>query len=165
MDWHFRQNKRQKDTTKLALSREWYLPKDEWICDEISLDEMDYEASTDRKGMVIEQEKEELGVIAEREGIQCAVCLEILDKFYDETTEEWMLKNTIKDEKSGLFYHSNCLSLLSNSNPNKRGDLEQQGEDLEQQQEQREESLKPFMESFTFHFGISIVLQIRHRNL
>jgi pre-mRNA cleavage complex 2 protein Pcf11 len=33
MDWHFRANRRAKDTTKRMVSREWYLDVGEWIAE------------------------------------------------------------------------------------------------------------------------------------
>jgi pre-mRNA cleavage complex 2 protein Pcf11 len=31
LDWHFLQNRKEKEKTKKAMARNWYLPKEEWI--------------------------------------------------------------------------------------------------------------------------------------
>ena len=33
LDWHFLQNKREKEKTKKAMSRGWYLSQEDWISD------------------------------------------------------------------------------------------------------------------------------------
>ena len=34
LDWHFRQKKKQKEKTKWAVSRDWYLLGEEWIAEQ-----------------------------------------------------------------------------------------------------------------------------------
>lgn len=47
------------------------------------------------------EEPVEINIPAETsESVKCQVCLEIIDKFYDESTDEWMLRNAMKEKDS-----------------------------------------------------------------
>jgi hypothetical protein len=51
------------------------------------------------------EEPVEINIPAETsESVKCQVCLESIDKFYDETTDEWMLRNAIKEKELVLIF-------------------------------------------------------------
>lgn len=47
LDWHFRQNRRQKDKLKKTMSRDWYLTVDDWVA------EQPIEYTTENQGLII----------------------------------------------------------------------------------------------------------------
>lgn len=99
LDWHFRSNRRAKDSSKRALSRGWYHTVSGWMTENdpaeaIVPDDLSTQDST-----------MEVHIPAEGEEIaKCGTCLEPLFKFYDEKQEEWMLKNAIKENDQVYLY-------------------------------------------------------------
>jgi pre-mRNA cleavage complex 2 protein Pcf11 len=116
MDWHFRANRRAKDTTKRMVSREWYLDVDQWLAENEESEQAGkfcpvemslatnliswlYIIVPDVDIEVKPQELEEVNIPAETsESVKCEVCLEVIDKFFDENTDEWMLRNAVKEK-------------------------------------------------------------------
>ncbi|XP_014668946.1 PREDICTED: uncharacterized protein LOC106810179 [Priapulus caudatus] len=117
LDWHFRQNRKDKDLLKRATSRKWYYDLEDWIqYEEIE----DLEA---RRSHFFEQQMEEAAaqrhayrsqttepiscITASPSGNNhCEICREEFEQFWDEDEEEWKLKNAIRVD--GKAYHPGC---------------------------------------------------------
>ncbi|KAK2584744.1 hypothetical protein KPH14_007075 [Odynerus spinipes] len=119
LDWHFRQNRRERDSARKAHSRPWYYDVSDWIQFE------EIEDLEDRAQSWFETEKQ----TAETEGIatedtpqetqqpsvptgsdedsRCQVCHDAFEQFYNEEKEEWHLRPAISYE--GKNFHPLCL--------------------------------------------------------
>ncbi|KAI8928238.1 hypothetical protein BC831DRAFT_412011 [Entophlyctis helioformis] len=111
LDWHFRQNRRIKDTKK-TISRNWYVSESEWI------EERDA-AITDKQATAFFGEAEQAEKKPEDNAVpvsnipaqgakssKCAICCEPFDKYYDEDMDEWMLRGAVCHDDE--FYHQAC---------------------------------------------------------
>ncbi|KAK0076830.1 hypothetical protein PV325_004802, partial [Microctonus aethiopoides] len=120
LDWHFRQNRREKDSARKAHSRPWYYDVSEWIQFE------EIEDLEDRAQSWFEMEKQ----MAETEGgssvgspgetiqpsvptgnddkaAHCHVCHDAFEQFYNEEKEEWHLRPAVSFEDKN--FHPVCL--------------------------------------------------------
>ncbi|XP_025986831.1 uncharacterized protein LOC105195218 isoform X2 [Solenopsis invicta] len=119
LDWHFRQNRRERDSARKAHSRPWYYDVSDWIQFE------EIEDLEDRAQSWFETEKQ----TAETEGMatddspqetlqpsvptgsdedsRCQVCHDAFEQFYNEEKEEWHLRPAVNYE--GKNYHPLCL--------------------------------------------------------
>ncbi|KMQ93559.1 pre-mrna cleavage complex 2 protein pcf11 [Lasius niger] len=119
LDWHFRQNRRERDSARKAHSRPWYYDISDWIQFE------EIEDLEDRAQSWFETEKQ----TAETEGVatddtpqetlqpsvptgsdedsRCQVCHDAFEQFYNEEKEEWHLRPAVNYEKRN--YHPLCL--------------------------------------------------------
>ncbi|XP_070159553.1 pre-mRNA cleavage complex 2 protein Pcf11 isoform X3 [Polyergus mexicanus] len=119
LDWHFRQNRRERDSARKAHSRPWYYDISDWIQFE------EIEDLEDRVQSWFETEKQ----TAETEGMatddtpqetlqpsvptgsdedsRCQVCHDTFEQFYNEEKEEWHLRPAVNYEKKN--YHPLCL--------------------------------------------------------
>ncbi|XP_052840247.1 uncharacterized protein LOC128254920 isoform X1 [Drosophila gunungcola] len=121
LDWHFRQNRRERDSTRKATSRRWYYDLNDW---------RQYEEIED----VEEREKNFLEAQGQPGGIEtleelsqqrsldspvptcaagtddvdhcCDMCHEKFEQFYNEELEEWHLRSAIRVEDK--IYHPLC---------------------------------------------------------
>ncbi|XP_076676323.1 pcf11 cleavage and polyadenylation factor subunit isoform X2 [Andrena cerasifolii] len=119
LDWHFRQNRRERDSARKAHSRPWYYDVSDWIQFE------EIEDLEDRAQSWFETEKQTAdteGIAAEdtpQEALQpsvptgsdedsrCQVCQDAFEQFYNEEKEEWHLRPAINFEEKN--YHPLCL--------------------------------------------------------
>ncbi|XP_076760472.1 pcf11 cleavage and polyadenylation factor subunit isoform X1 [Xylocopa sonorina] len=119
LDWHFRQNRRERDSARKAHSRPWYYDVSDWIQFE------EIEDLEDRAQSWFETEKQTAdteGIAAEdspQEALQpsvptgsdedsrCQVCHDAFEQFYNEEKEEWHLRPAINFEDKN--YHPLCL--------------------------------------------------------
>lgn len=119
LDWHFRQNRRERDSARKAHSRPWYYDVSDWIQFE------EIEDLEDRVQSWFETEKQ----TAETEGVaaddspqetqqpsvatgsdedsRCQVCHDAFEQFYNEEKEEWHLRPAVIYENKN--YHPLCL--------------------------------------------------------
>ncbi|XP_071642109.1 uncharacterized protein Pcf11 isoform X4 [Temnothorax longispinosus] len=119
LDWHFRQNRRERDSARKAHSRPWYYDVSDWIQFE------EIEDLEDRAQSWFETEKQ----TAETEGMatddspqetlqpsvptgsdeesRCQVCHDAFEQFYNEEKEEWHLRPAVNYESKN--YHPLCL--------------------------------------------------------
>ncbi|XP_076236159.1 pcf11 cleavage and polyadenylation factor subunit isoform X3 [Calliopsis andreniformis] len=119
LDWHFRQNRRERDSARKAHSRPWYYDVSDWIQFE------EIEDLEDRAQSWFETEKQTAdteGITAEDspqetlqpsvptgsdEDSRCQVCHDAFEQFYNEEKEEWHLRPAINFEDKN--YHPLCL--------------------------------------------------------
>ncbi|KAJ3175769.1 hypothetical protein HDU87_005762 [Geranomyces variabilis] len=112
LDWHFRQNRRSKEKAKKAISRDWFVGEDEWVA-EREVDVRDRKAPT----LFFDHDAPEKSAPAEvvvnipaagEANPRCAVCTEQLEKFYDEESDDWMLRGAVRGDDN-LLYHQACF--------------------------------------------------------
>ncbi|CAL1540988.1 unnamed protein product [Lymnaea stagnalis] len=125
LDWHFRQNKMEQEMVKVAKNRKWFYSIPDWIQYEELEDTEEKSRSeifeqmrpNDEKPIVAGQTislralegkdviKNPVATGIEGEDV-CATCGDPFDQMWNEETEEWILKNTIKVD--GKTYHPVC---------------------------------------------------------
>ncbi|XP_044297542.1 pre-mRNA cleavage complex 2 protein Pcf11 isoform X2 [Varanus komodoensis] len=117
LDWHYRQNRTEKDVSRKVTHRRWYYSLTDWIeFEEIA--DLEERAKSQFFEKVHEEvvlktqeaakEKEFQSVPAGPAGVDesCEICQEQFEQYWDEEEEEWHLKNAIRvDEK---IYHPSC---------------------------------------------------------
>uniref|UniRef100_A0A1L8DCG8 Pre-mRNA cleavage complex 2 protein Pcf11 n=1 Tax=Nyssomyia neivai TaxID=330878 RepID=A0A1L8DCG8_9DIPT len=122
LDWHFRQNRRDRDSARKAHSRKWYYDVTDWIQYE------EIEDLEEREKNWFETQQQELSATQEdsnqRGGTDspipsclalpddsnriCDVCHDPFEQFYNEETEEWHLRPAIRVEER--TYHPLCYA-------------------------------------------------------
>ncbi|XP_047352069.1 pre-mRNA cleavage complex 2 protein Pcf11 isoform X1 [Vespa velutina] len=119
LDWHFRQNRRERDSARKAHSRPWYYDVSDWIQFEEIEDLEDRAQSwfeTEKQTAEIEgiatedtpQETQQPSVpTGSDEDSRCQVCHDAFEQFYNEEKEEWHLRPAISYE--GKNFHPLCL--------------------------------------------------------
>lgn len=112
LDWHFVMNKKEKQKSKKAISRLWFLTSEEWV---LGIDVAEKPAvpffgaagaepaSTDEA-----QEGPLSNVLADETQTHCAICSEKFDQFWDNEGEEWLYRGTVRVEGTGQIFHQKC---------------------------------------------------------
>lgn len=119
LDWHFRQNRRERDSSRKAHSRKWYYDLNDWIQYE-EIEDLD-----EREKNFFETPQTDLEIMDETSNqrstnspIQscpagtddvdraCDMCQEKFEQFYNEELEEWHLRCAIRVEDK--TYHPLC---------------------------------------------------------
>jgi len=106
LDWHFVQNRKDKERTRKAMSRGWHPTKEEWVS---AVEITDKTAIPFPFGDGAEQEekKEEVvSVQADENQTQCPKCGESFEQYYDPELDEWMYRDCVSVE--GTIYHLKC---------------------------------------------------------
>lgn len=118
LDWHFRQNRRDRDASKKAHSRKWYYDVSDWIQFEEIEDLEEREKNWfEKHGTQAEFDVEEMEKSPKDQMISCQagpkgaeetceVCHDKFEYFFNEENEEWHLKNAIRVEEK--CYHPMC---------------------------------------------------------
>ncbi|XP_074839592.1 pre-mRNA cleavage complex 2 protein Pcf11 [Carettochelys insculpta] len=117
LDWHYRQNRTEKDISRKVTHRRWYYSLTDWIeFEEIA--DLEERAKSQFFEKVHEEvvlktqeaakEKEFQSVPAGPAGADesCEICQEQFEQYWDEEEEEWHLKNAIRVEEK--IYHPSC---------------------------------------------------------
>lgn len=123
LDWHFRQNRRAKDSAARGQSRSWFSRLEEWIrggYDDDAPSKVNETGSTGTGRVAVAmtpaQEAElkaatNAFVVAPSDdpGVAtkpCPICKELFKSEWSEEEEEWIWKNAIK--VNGIYYHGSC---------------------------------------------------------
>lgn len=118
LDWHFRQNRRDRDSKRRAQSRGWYYNVNDWIqYEEIeNLDErkmnwfemQQMNMAKDDSAQRTESPPVPSCVAGpEDAGKTCEMCHDQFETFYDDENEDWHFRNAIRvDDKT---YHPICF--------------------------------------------------------
>lgn len=126
LDWHFRQNRRDRDSARKAHSRRWYYDVADWVQYE------EIEDPDDREKNWFESQQSEADPSTGdgtgedgangRDAIEtlpscvagaddlaktCDMCHDRFETFYNEETEDWHLRNAVRVEE-GATYHPIC---------------------------------------------------------
>lgn len=118
LDWHFRENRRERDSVRRPQSRKLYLPLSEW------LQYQEIENEEEREKSWFETQQTELDSANEESNQRtvspppsctagpndnnrtCDMCHDIFETFFCEETEEWHLRNAIRIDEN--IYHPTC---------------------------------------------------------
>lgn len=118
LDWHYRQNRRERDSARKAQSRKWYYSVADWIQYE------EIENVEEREKNWFETQQTEVDSANEESNQRtaspppscvagpddhnktCDICHDPFETFYNEETEEWHLRNAIRIEEN--IYHPIC---------------------------------------------------------
>ncbi|XP_037944227.1 pre-mRNA cleavage complex 2 protein Pcf11-like [Teleopsis dalmanni] len=119
LDWHFRQNRRERDSTRKAHSRKWYYELNDWAQYE------EIEDLEEREKNFFETQLNEIDAnddVSNQRSINspapscpagandvdrcCDMCHEKFEQFYNEEHEEWHLRSAIRVEDK--IYHPLC---------------------------------------------------------
>ncbi|XP_067425044.1 pre-mRNA cleavage complex 2 protein Pcf11 isoform X1 [Emydura macquarii macquarii] len=124
LDWHYRQNRTEKDISRKVTHRRWYYSLTDWIeFEEIA--DLEERAKSQFFEKVHEEvvlktqeaakEKEFQSVPAGPAGVDesCEICQEQFEQYWDEEEEEWHLKNAIRVEEK--IYHPSCYEDYQNT--------------------------------------------------
>ncbi|XP_036146540.1 uncharacterized protein LOC105828169 isoform X2 [Monomorium pharaonis] len=119
LDWHFRQNRRERDSARKAHSRPWYYDVSDWIQFE-EIEDLEDRAqswfetekqSAEMEGMTTDESPQETlqpsVPTGNDEDSRCQVCHDAFEQFYNEEKEEWHLRPAVNYE--GKNYHPLCL--------------------------------------------------------
>uniref|UniRef100_A0A0A9XGI4 Pre-mRNA cleavage complex 2 protein Pcf11 n=2 Tax=Lygus hesperus TaxID=30085 RepID=A0A0A9XGI4_LYGHE len=113
LDWHFRQNRRERDAMRVAQSRRWNYDVSDWIQYQEIEEKEDraqswFEIQEKRNFETEEVTEDEQSVPAGEKGENacCDICQDKFDQFYNEEKEEWHLRRAIEVE--GKLYHPLC---------------------------------------------------------
>ncbi|XP_053668555.1 uncharacterized protein LOC128718962 [Anopheles marshallii] len=135
LDWHFRQNRRDRDSARKAHSRKWYYDVSDWIQYE-EIEDLEEREKNWFETQQTDQGDLKKGGVGGGGGLsgsaidgdefsshddspqpscpagsdesdrQCHMCHDTFEHFYSEETEEWHLKNAIRID--GSTYHPLC---------------------------------------------------------
>lgn len=118
LDWHFRENRRERDSARRAPARKLYLPLSEWS------QYQEIENEDEREKSWFETQQSEMDSANEDSNQRtaspppscvagpndnnktCDMCHDPFETFYNEETEEWHLRNAIRVEEN--IYHPIC---------------------------------------------------------
>ncbi|KAI9353073.1 hypothetical protein DFJ73DRAFT_829477 [Zopfochytrium polystomum] len=125
MDWHFRQNRRAKEKDRKAVSRGWYLTEDSWLKEkesgvtEASMQNLFFESATPAPLSKLDEVLASLPA-DDLVDLNCGICGERFDRYWNENDEQWEIKNALKVGDKVL--HQTCYRDAggSGSNPLKR---------------------------------------------
>uniref|UniRef100_A0A182K1H3 CID domain-containing protein n=1 Tax=Anopheles christyi TaxID=43041 RepID=A0A182K1H3_9DIPT len=134
LDWHFRQNRRDRDSARKAHSRKWYYDVSDWIqYEEIEdleereknwfetqqTDQGDLKKGSSGGGVGMGMGGNDGDELSHEDSPQpscpagldesdrqCHMCHDVFEHFYSEETEEWHLRNAIRID--GSTYHPLC---------------------------------------------------------
>lgn len=120
LDWHFRQNRRDRDSTRRAHSRRWYYDVADWIqYEEIEdLDERERNWFETQQQLEMDLANDDSAqrnespvpsCIAGPDDVDktCDMCHDQFETFYNEENEEWHLRNAVRVD--GKTYHPICF--------------------------------------------------------
>lgn len=118
LDWHFRENRRERDSARRAPQRKLYLPLSEW------LQYQEIENEEEREKSWFETQQTEMDSAnedsnqrtaspppsciagADDNNKACDMCHDPFETFYNEETEEWHLRNAVRVDEN--IYHPIC---------------------------------------------------------
>ncbi|XP_064074562.1 pre-mRNA cleavage complex 2 protein Pcf11 isoform X1 [Vanessa tameamea] len=112
LDWHFRQNRRERDSARRAHSRHWHYDLSDWLQYE-ELEDLEerekswFETGAAEDGEGAGEAEESPSVAAGAPQHHCALCGDRFQQFYNEDKEEWHLRNSVRHDL--LYYHPLCL--------------------------------------------------------
>ncbi|KAL0993742.1 hypothetical protein UPYG_G00113040 [Umbra pygmaea] len=124
LDWHYRQNRSEKDVSKKVTHRRWYYSLMDWIeFEEIAdLEERAKSLFFEKVNEEVVQKTQEAAKEKEFQSVKaaadvvdetCVICQEQFEMYWEEDEEEWHLRDAIRfDEKT---YHPSCFEDYKNT--------------------------------------------------
>lgn len=119
LDWHYRQNRRERDSARRAHSRKWYYGMSDWIqYEEIeNVDEREknfFEAQQNDDHSEYDDSNQQSTATPQPSCIAgpddhnrtCDMCHDAFETFFHEETEDWHLRNAVRIEEK--TFHPDC---------------------------------------------------------
>ncbi|KAI4877910.1 hypothetical protein NFI96_017407 [Prochilodus magdalenae] len=124
LDWHYRQNRSEKDISKKVTHRRWYYSLTDWIeFEEIAdLEERAKSQFFEKVHEEVVQKTQEAAKEKEFQSVKaapdvvdesCEICQEQFEMYWEEEEEEWHLKNALRVD--GKTYHPSCYEDYKNT--------------------------------------------------
>lgn len=124
LDWHYRQNRSEKDVSKKVTHRRWYYSLMDWIeFEEIAdLEERAKSQFFEKVHEEVVQKTQEAAKEREFQSVTaapavvdecCDICQEQFEMYWEEEEEEWHLKNAMRVD--GKTYHPSCYEDYKNT--------------------------------------------------
>ncbi|XP_017575362.2 pre-mRNA cleavage complex 2 protein Pcf11 [Pygocentrus nattereri] len=124
LDWHYRQNRSEKDISKKVTHRRWYYSLTDWIeFEEIAdLEERAKSQFFEKVNEEVVQKTQEAAKEREFQSVKaapdvvdesCEICQEQFEMYWEEEEEEWHLKNAMRVD--GKTYHPSCYEDYKNT--------------------------------------------------
>ncbi|OWZ60259.1 hypothetical protein LQV05_000162 [Cryptococcus neoformans] len=132
MDWHFRRNKKERESGGRGAHRRWLPRVEQWVNDAITLPSTAASSSQTEKATVsaerlaqLRQKWVKVPQDSKKAASVCPVCKEAFRAEWSDSEEEWIWKNALAI--NGIFYHATCraeqtsaLKRLKAADPNRR---------------------------------------------
>lgn len=118
LDWHYRKNRRERDSARKAHSRKWYYDVSDWIQFEeienleereknwFETQQTEMESTNDESNQRSRSPIPSCVAGPDDHDKECDMCHDRFETFYNEETEEWHLRNAIRVD--GGTYHPIC---------------------------------------------------------
>ncbi|CAL8265594.1 unnamed protein product [Merluccius merluccius] len=124
LDWHYRQNRSEKDVSRKVTHRRWYYTLTDWIeFEEIAdleerakslfFEKVNEEVVQKTQEAAKEQEFQSVRATADVVGESCEICQESFEMYWEEEEEEWHLRDALRVE--GKTYHPSCFEDYKNT--------------------------------------------------
>ncbi|KAM3869035.1 pre-mRNA cleavage complex 2 protein Pcf11 [Diretmus argenteus] len=124
LDWHYRQNRSEKDISRKVTHRRWYYTLTDWIeFEEIAdleeraksqfFEKVNEEVVQKSQEAAKEQEFQSVKATTDVVGESCEICQEAFEMYWEEEEEEWHLRNAIRMD--GKTYHPSCYEDYKNT--------------------------------------------------
>ncbi|KAG7273798.1 hypothetical protein CRUP_016542, partial [Coryphaenoides rupestris] len=124
LDWHYRQNRSEKDVSRKVTHRRWYYTLTDWIeFEEIAdleerakslfFEKVNEEVVQKTQEAAKEQEFQSVRATADVVGESCEICQEAFEMYWEEEEEEWHLRDALRVE--GKTYHPSCFEDYKNT--------------------------------------------------
>ncbi|XP_066967762.1 pre-mRNA cleavage complex 2 protein Pcf11-like isoform X1 [Macrobrachium rosenbergii] len=149
LDWHFRKNKKQQESTKKANTRKFYFSIDDWLQYE-EIEDLEervpsmFENEIAEEMMETEEEVPSVpvtsGCVPEGSSYSLEVCPTCHDKFhcfFHQETEEWRYRNAVQVD--GLNYHPACHQDNLRAEEAAKLEAEKEAAEKEEPEEKKEE--------------------------
>lgn len=114
LDAHFKRNMKLKEITKKVLTRDWFATEDDWILGMENLSTDKQVSVFDEKASDKEGDSKAFKMISEKipagddhKPRTCSVCMDKIELYWDDDSDEWMLKNAAL-LGSGEVVHAHC---------------------------------------------------------
>eukprot|EP01118_Nematostelium_gracile_P017881 TRINITY_DN777_c0_g3_i3.p1 TRINITY_DN777_c0_g3~~TRINITY_DN777_c0_g3_i3.p1 ORF type:complete len:262 (-),score=49.47 TRINITY_DN777_c0_g3_i3:46-831(-) len=108
LDWHFVQNRKDREKSRKAVSRSWYQSRDDWV-NSAEISEKTSVPFPFGENESEENSEKDQAVPADESQPNCVKCGELFNQYWDSNLQEWMYKDCINVE--GIIYHTKCSQL------------------------------------------------------
>ncbi|CAB3225554.1 unnamed protein product [Arctia plantaginis] len=156
LDWHFRQNRRDRDSARRAHSRHWHYDLSDWVQYEEVEDLEEREKSWFETGGAVgasaagaeggegggsPSAAEAPSAAASAPAAHtCALCGDPFQQFYNEDKEEWHLRNAVKHDDD--YYHPLCFEDYKTSLNKEEPAKEESSDDVTPVEKMEEEAIE-----------------------
>jgi len=112
LDWHYKNNRREKQKARKVISKLWFLTSEEWVkYDGILALQPKMTPFFGSTTVATDDKQEETPistVVVDESQSSCNICGEAFTQIYDKESEEWLFKQAVKDPNTGFILHEKC---------------------------------------------------------